>query len=301
MQPGSPSDMRISTIEAVDHSAASPSSREAKRAAIQKVVDERRRMIAAERLQLNTVESPLSPSHSVTPERQSAPHQIRTISTAQVSSIHSNAPKAAWPSACAAEAPACLAEVFPEPSLSPSQQRALDHHQHRLLRARVSQGLRNEEKNMEWHASLRKIVLQLQHQEEKLGATDKLQKSPLSQNFDKVIRSVTTMTSVAPSSCTEFFDSALDRSTTQCFNSPFSTTGVPTPGGLTEESLNRTNGVSPAFKNSRSASRQLDFDSELFSFEVSPLKCLKPGRITAVGGLLQHPPFQSGVIAQQVR
>jgi hypothetical protein len=301
MQPGSPSDIGISTIEAVEHCAASPLSREAKRAAIQKVVDERRRMIAAERLQLNTADSPLSPSQPVTPERQSAPHQNRLISAAQENSIHSNSPKADWQSACTADSPAFLAEVFPEPNLSPSQQRALDHHQHRLLRARVSQGLRNEEKNMEWHASLRKIVLQLQHQEEKLGAKDELRKSPLSQNFEKVIRSVTTMASVAPSSYPEFFDSSLDRSTTECFTSPSSTTGVPTPRGQTDQSLNWADGVSPAFKNSRSANRQLDFDSEFLSFEVSPLQCLKLGRLTAVGGLLQHPPCKSGIIAQHVR
>ena len=297
MQPGSPSDIGISTIEAVEHCAASPLSREAKRAAIQKVVDERRRMIAAERLQLNTADSPQSPPP---PERQSAPHQNRHISTAQVNSNHSNPQNAAWQSACTADAPACLAEVFPEPKLSPSQQRALDHHQRRLLRARVSQGLRNEEKNMEWHASLRKIVLQLQHQEEKIGK-DELRKSPLSQNFEKVIRSVTTLASVAPSSCTKFFDSVLDRSTTKCFTSPFSTTSVPTPRGQTDQSLNWTDGVSPAYINSRSANRQLNFDSEFLSFDVSPLKCLKQGRLTAIGGLLEQSPCKSVIIAQQVR
>ena len=54
-EPGSPSETGCGTIEAGQHSAASPLSREAKRAAIQKVVDERRRMIAAERLQLQAL------------------------------------------------------------------------------------------------------------------------------------------------------------------------------------------------------------------------------------------------------
>jgi len=238
--------------QAVQPPAASPASRDAKRAAIQKVVDERRKQLAAERQMQVTIEarSLLHSSSRNQNDGDTNPDMLDSL--------------------------AATAEVFPEPKLSPSQQKALDQHQTRMQQGRVIH--RAQHSKFEWGASLRDLSspptlknagngencdAKLQGSGENID--EQSRKSPLSRHFEDVIGSVHDKWLLSPQ------------------------TGPPSRMSSTKNS-ERAALVGKQCNQSEvtegNISRQLDFDSENISFESSPLKSYSPGPFAAVRDLL---------------
>jgi len=285
-----------------ESSGASPAdaalARSVKRAAIQKQVDERRRQMAEEKLkgtQLTFLNANfqhddlLSPSAILSPDRDDAASTPQSFTTQSVGvSERAGAQFAAASSD--GQASQNIVEVFPAPRLSPSQKRALDRHQLRLLRGRANRDLWNEEEMLEWHKSLRNLSSQvsmdvtndptqkfeqprhqqqLQHQSDQHANQQKT--SPLSKNFEEVIGSVRNRL---------FRGQELGRDASV---SPIGHLMVQTPAR--PSSLNRSPGVdaSPlARRHAGNTSRQLDFDSTAISFESSPLRMRNQDPFAAV-------------------
>jgi hypothetical protein len=268
-----------------------PMSRAQKRAAIQKSVDERRRQIAEEKRQLIPVNSLLTPSAAAPlPDAQKDHRDCFSLFSTDLTE-NSSALNVTLDSNCDA-----LCEVFPTPKLSPSQQRALDRHQLRQLRARLSQNLKKEAQEP---TSLRELSAQLQQQQKKLEehGDEDVRKSPLSQDFDAIIRCVTANTSAACIARGLSRDSALDKSThssfTDPFSSPFSHSRFRTP-----TSIHGSKSSTRPSSAKRSSSRQLDFDSQCISFDASPLKVFGP--LADIGDLLNSVPCKSMMLTQHV-
>jgi hypothetical protein len=235
---------------AVQPPAASPASRDAKRAAIQKVVEERRKQMAAERQMQVTVEARSLLQSSRNQNDGDANPDILDSFT----------------------------EVFPEPSLSPSQQKALDHHQTRMLQGRVIHSAQHSK--FQWGASLRdlsspptmenagnvehrdRIEQRTKWQESGESIEEQSRKSPLSRHFEDVVGSVRDKWLLSPQNTPP---SAMSR------------TKNSERAALVGKQCDQSEG---------NISRQLDFDSENFSFESSPLKIYSPGPFAAVRDLL---------------
>ena len=130
---------------------------------------QRRRQMAEEKLKDAAgtplasvhVDSLLSPSPTVTPHVDDAANRHPLFTGESESVADRGNAFSSQLSATSSDEQSSLVEVFPAPRLSPSQQKALHQHQHRLLRGRANRDQWNEEEMLEWHKSLRNVSSQL--------------------------------------------------------------------------------------------------------------------------------------------
>jgi hypothetical protein len=283
-----------------ESSVVKPMSREEKRAIIKHAVDERRRQIAAARQPPIAADVLISPTAAPPPD---IPNECEHFSPSVVSFADTSLSNPDMESSC--DVQPCRVGVFPSLRLSPTQQKALDQHRLRQLQARVRHCLKKDEKDMEWHASLRELSSQKnQHQKHEEISQEEIRKSPLSMNFDAVVKSVSTIASSA-----SFFTTVQSESGVRCIrskariaskiaSSPFGGSTFLTPTKHMDWSINRTKSFSFPSTTRRSSSRQLDFDSHIISFEVSPLKI--QGTFAAIGDFLKHAPCSRRILSQKV-
>jgi hypothetical protein len=284
-----------------ESSVATPMSREEKRAIIKHAVDERRRQIAAARQPPIAADVLISPTAAPPPDM---PNKCEHFSPSVVSFADASVSNPDMESSC--DVQPCRVGVLPSPRLSPTQQKALDQHRLRQLQARVRYCSKKDEKDMEWHASLRKLSLQIQNQQQKHEeiSQEEIRKSPLSMNFDAVVKSVSTIASSASFFTTVQSDSGVRcnrskaRIASKMASSPFGGLAFLTPTKHMDGSINRTKNFSFPSTTPRSSSRQLDFDSHVISFEASPLKI--QGTFAAIGDFFKHAPCSRRILSQKV-
>ncbi len=285
-----------------ESSSATPMSREEKRAAIKQVVDERRRQISVAMQQPYPADVLVTPTAA--PPRD-APNEYKYFSPPIGGSANTSVSNPDMELSSGAQA--CRVDVFPSPRLSPSQQKAWDQHQNRQLRARVNHSLKKDERSLEWHLSLREVSSQIQNQQQKLEETchEDVRKSPLSMNFDAVIKSISTIAPAASFATIQsvksdaLFLKKLSKAYTEnTMDSPFGGSRFCTPTNRMDGSLNRTKNSSLPSKSGRSSSRQLDFGSQNISFEASPLNV--EGPFAAVGKFLKHAHCNRMILSQKV-
>ena len=281
--------------QTVEQAGASPAdvARAAKRAAIQKQVDERRRQMAEEKLKDAAgtplasvhVDSLLSPSPTVTPHVDDAANRHPLFTGESESVADRGNAFSSQLSATSSDEQSSLVDVFPAPRLSPSQQKALHRHQIRLLRGRANRDQWNEEEMLEWHKSLRNASSQLSMAATNIPAKNSEQQqsaqqetrstSPLSKHFEDVIGSVRDRL---------FRGNELSRDASV---SPIGQPRVKTPASHSSALTPGRAKTSPiARKQGGNTSRQLDFDSTGISFESSPLKMKTRDPFTTVYDLL---------------
>jgi hypothetical protein len=183
-------------------------------------------------------------------------------------------------------------DAFPSPKLSPSQQQALIRHQVRLLDARAH----HDQEQFDWKASLRDISptgwkesrkshgagLRLDQQSRGDSTLADSRKSPLSQHVDEIIGAMQTK-------WTSRGDAVSKRS--------LSPSGAWYQSPPAREAGN-ANLTSLANESGINSSRVLDFDTEIISFDASPLKRSVDAAVSA--NVPEHLPSSHFAAAQHV-